>query len=192
MSVTEIKPGDILAFTGEGFVSALINLGSFGIPGIHASHVGIVAEHADRGLFVFESTMIFGGNRPCRITGKKQDGVRAVYLEDVFTRPGRIYHYPLRVALSPYARYRLAAHLESVLGVRYDIRGAARSGGFFLRSFFELLFKSDLTSIYCSELTDSAHSYAGVLESVRRFRSPNAFLRGERRQAVLLKPIRLK
>lgn len=195
MDATHIAPGDILAFSGHGFVSGLINLGTFALPGRGASHVGIVSESTQTtGLFMFESTMLFGPRTPCRLTGTTQDGVRAVYLEDALARKeGRIYHYPLRVAMSPYARYRLSVYLESVLGLRYDLRGAAHSGGFLLRNFFRFVRPSDLSRIFCSELTAAAHKNAGILDTKHPgFYNPNAFLRSERRQAILLKPMRIR
>jgi hypothetical protein len=44
MSMDTFKPGDILGFSGDTWVSATINLATYGIPYWHLSHVGIVAE----------------------------------------------------------------------------------------------------------------------------------------------------
>lgn len=192
MDWLNLKPGDIIAFSGKGALNAFINLATFGVPGVHASHVGIVAEYGDT-LYLFESTTVNAGGIPCRITGSIESGVRAAAIDDIIKRPGRIYHYPLRRTLTPFARYRLTRYLESMLGVRYDLRGAAKAGGFILRSLLSVLRPGNLSEIFCSELTGAAHDHAGVLDIPSPWiHSPNSFVRMERRNAVLLSPRRIK
>ena len=44
----EIKAGDIIGFSGDSWISALVNVATYGIPFWGLSHVGILG-HADDG-----------------------------------------------------------------------------------------------------------------------------------------------
>ena len=58
------KAGDIIGFSGDSWMSAGINMATYGIPFWSLSHVGIVGEH-DGELLLFESTEL--NKLPCAI-----------------------------------------------------------------------------------------------------------------------------
>ena len=62
----EVKAGDILGFSGRSWISAGINIATYGIPLWGISHVGIMAHSPDGKLRFFESTSL-DGDIPCEI-----------------------------------------------------------------------------------------------------------------------------
>lgn len=187
-----LRPGDLLSFNDGGLVSSLIALGSWGLPKITPSHVGIITEVGDRGLFLVESTTTFGGDTACRVTGRKGSGVRALFLEETLVRKGRIWHHPLRIPLTPFARYRLSEYLVAQLGKPYDLKGAIRSG-MMVRVLARILRKGSLDQMFCSELCAAAWAEAGIMQiGMASFYSPSALIRRSRREAISLAPRRLK
>jgi hypothetical protein len=187
----EIQAGDIIGFSGWNWISALINMGSFGIPFWSISHVGIMAEHNGK-LLLFESTTL--NTVPCEVTGKRISGSQAHPLEhNLQNYNGAIWHYPLYRPLFDHERLRLNEFLVSTIGRPYDAIGAFRSGGAGF-SWLESQFReADLHSLFCSEWCAAAHAEIGLFTTDNGSRwSPNHLTRRERRLGILRRPRRLK
>ena len=188
----DVEPGDIIGFSGESFISDLINVATYGTPRWGISHVGIMGEAKDGRLLLFESTTLDG--LPCEITGKPFFGTQAHLLDTVVkVYRGKVWHYPLYRSLYDNERRRLTDFLMGTIRIPYDEMGAFRSGGEGL-SWIESLFREqDLTKIFCSEWCCAAHTAIGIFrtDNVSRW-NPNRFVRTERRQGILLKPRRMK
>jgi hypothetical protein len=189
--MTQHKPGDVIGFSGRGWLSDAVNLCTYGIPRVSISHVGIVAK-AKGELYVFESTSI--GDIPCALLGKPIEGTQAHKLEDTVGRyDGSVWKYSLHRNLYPHESRRLSLYLLDTLGVEYDRLGAIRSAGVGL-SWAESLFREEnLTSIFCSEWVMSAISKTGIFptDNVSRW-SPNKMIRRLRRAGIIKRPERLK
>ena len=71
----DLKAGDVIGFSGNSWISALINIGTYGIPFWGISHVGVMAHAADGRLLLFESTTL--ENMPCEISGECFNGTQA-------------------------------------------------------------------------------------------------------------------
>jgi len=187
-----IQPGDIVGFSGECFISDLINVATYGVPRWGISHVGIMGEASDGRLLLFESTTLDG--LPCEITGAPFSGTQAHSFDAVVKAyQGKVWHYPLCRTLYENERQRLTQFLMETIHTPYDEMGAFRSAGIGL-SWIESLFREeDLTTIFCSEWCCAAHTAIGLFrtDNVSRW-NPNRFVRTERRQGILLKPRRLK
>lgn len=185
------NPGDILGFSGRGFVSDTINVLTYGIPRWSISHVAIIGDYEGR-LLLFESTTLDG--EPCAILRTPIHGVQSHEIEPrVAMYNGRVWHYPLVYRLVDWQSELLTNFLMSVLGVSYDELGAFRSGGFGFSFIESKLRPANLHSIFCSELVAASHSKINVFktDNVSRW-NPNLLLRRERRRQILRAPIRLK
>lgn len=190
----EVKAGDIIGYSGRSWLSAGINIATYGVPLWSISHVGIMAHAPDGRLLLFESTSL-DGKVPCAITGQPIHGTQAHPLEEmVRLYAGRAYHYPFYRQLYEYEDQRLTEFLVDTIGVPYDMTGAFRSGGVGL-SFMESLFRpANLTSIFCSEWVAAAYAVTGLhaTDNVSRW-SPNRLVRHLRYwHPLLCKPKRLK
>lgn len=213
----DFRPGDILGFSGDTWVSATINLATYGIPYWGLSHLGIVAEYNGeswpsgllfhgtelyingsletepfRGLLLFEST--FGCPMPCEIQGKVGSGAQAHNIKERIEQyGGKVWHYPLYRDLRPLESRRLTAFLLKHLGRNYDAIGALRAGGIGFSWLESRLRQEDLSSLFCSEYCAGAHKHIHLLDTDSASRwSPNLLTRVERRRGILLKPRRLK
>ena len=187
----EPKPGDIIGFSGNCWLSVGINLASYGIPFWSLSHVGIVGEHKGE-LLLFESTSL--SELPCAIQGKPVWGTQAHRLDGcVRAYRGKVWHYPLYRPLYAFESQRLSAFLLKYLGKDYDAIGAFRAGGIGWSWLESKLRRQDLTSLFCSEYCAAAHAHVGVFRTdhVGRW-SPNRLVRTERRRGILRRPWRLK
>ena len=129
-----IKAGDIIGFSGSSLVNDLINIGTWGIPRWHLSHVGIIVERNGELLF-FESTSLAPAGVKCVIQDKEVKGVQAHTIETMLQRPGKIWLYPLSRPLYRRENQRLLFSLVSKCntGKGYDLIGAGRAGGGLLR-----------------------------------------------------------
>lgn len=186
-----MKPGDILAFSGDRWLSTLINLFTYGIPGWSHSHVGVVANHGGD-LLLYESTIL--SDLPCAIRQEQVKGVHATLpMERIERYRGRLWHYPVYRPLYNFESERLSRFLDSQLGVAYDHIGAVRAGGLGWSWFESLIYPEDLSAIFCSELCAAAYREIGLMPTnhVSRW-SPNKLIRYLRRQGILLSPTRLK
>ena len=183
----EIQTGDIIAFSGRGWPSILINLFTYGVPFWHISHVGIIRRHQGE-LLLFESTTL--SDLPCVIQGRPFRGTQAVRLNDRLKEySGRAWHYPLYRQMFEAESERLNGFLADHIGIPYDYIGAVRSGGIGWSWLESLLHQEDLSYIFCSELCAAAHRQIGMLrtDNVSRW-NPNRFIRHERRERILRKP----
>lgn len=187
-----VKSGDIIGFSGDSFLSDVINVATYGLPRWGVSHVGIMGSASDGRLLLFESTTLT--ELPCEIAGTPFNGSQAHVLDDVIRNyRGKVWHYPLCRNLYGNESERLTQFLMDTVHIPYDEMGAFRSGGEGL-SWIESLFREEsLTTIFCSEWCCAAHRAIGVFctDNVSRW-NPNRFVRTERRRGILLKPRRLK
>jgi len=192
LDMNVVKPGDIVAFSGCSWISAAVNIGTWGIPLLGLSHVGIIA-HDDKGrLLIFESTSL--EDLPCVISEENFTGTQAHWLEDILrVYKGRAYHYPLYRPLYPNEDERLTQFLMETIHTPYDMMGAFRAAGVGLSWFESLLRPQDLSTIFCSEWVASALSVIGVYPTSNASRwNPNHLIRHLRWNGVLCKPRRLK
>jgi len=210
--MSTLRAGDLLGFSGSGWLSAGINLLSYGIPYWDIAHVGIVAEISDDvfpvwcgphvdcnvgrytrpGLYLFESTI--DHDISCKLCPGVTSGVQAHYPSDSVSRSrGKVWHYPLWRELRPLESRRLTRFLIHRLGTPYDTIGAFRSAGRGFSWLESLLRKEDLSGLFCSELCAAAHRHINLLatENISRW-NPNRLLRTERKQGILRKPGRVK
>jgi len=188
-----VKAGDIIGFSGRSWISAAVNVATYGIPLWSISHVGILANCPDGELRLFESTTL-DGEIPCEITGKPICGTQAHGLAFILNQyKGAAYHYPLYRPLYANEDDRLTEFLIDTIGVPYDAMGAFRSAGVGL-SWIESLFRGQsLTSIFCSEWVAAAYAVTGLhpTDNVSRW-NPNRLCRHLRGHDILCKPRRLK
>jgi len=192
LDMNVIKPGDVIGFSGRSWLSAGINLATYGIPLLGISHVGIMANASDGRFLIFESTSL--EDLPCEISGDIFTGTQAHKLDDILrVYKGRVYHYPLYRPLYPSESERLTQFLMETIHIPYDKMGALRAAGVGI-SWIESLFRpQDLSLIFCSEWLASALSVVGVFPTSNASRwSPNRLIRCLRWNGVLCKPRRLK
>lgn len=182
------RPGDIVAFGSPGFVSGVIKAVTLG----SVSHVGIISDHNGRPA-LYESTTLAAGSKPCVVQGKPVKGVQVHWLEEIASRPGKIWRYPIAKPLDSVEARRLKIFLVSQLGKDYDYAGALASGPRLIR-WSSWLFKDEsLSSIFCSELCAAA--YDRLLRFDIRTSSvynPNNMLRRMLRRGCVLEPQRIK
>ncbi len=186
-----MKPGDLIAFSGDSFVSDVINIGTYGIPRWSASHVGIMSNANGR-LLMFEATTLEG--LPCEILHKKFDGCQAHVLEDVLaTYKGKAWAYPLYRPLYASEEQRLTEFLMGMVGTPYSEVAAFRSAGLGFSWLESVLRPRDMRHIFCSELDAAAYSDIGLMpvSDPQRW-SPNHLVRYLRSKNVLLRSVRLK
>ena len=81
VSPDDIKAGDVIGFSGNSWISGLINIGTYGIPFWGISHVGIMAHAADGRLLLFECTTL--EDMPCEIAGECFNGTQAHTLDKI-------------------------------------------------------------------------------------------------------------
>lgn len=187
---TQFQNGDLIGFSGQGFVADGINLGSYGIPRWDICHIGIVCEH--EGVpYLWESSIV-NNDGPCEITNATNSGVQARHIGGTIQRPGKVWHYKLRTPLSSTETTVLQLKLLQLLGRPYDLRGAIRSGGFLLRILGMLMHREDVSTLFCSEMV------AHLLDEIKVFDtrnasgwSPNALVRNLFSDGVVLTRERL-
>lgn len=187
----QVRPGDIIGFSGSHWQSVFINCVTYGIPLWSISHVGIIGEHEGK-LLCFESTTT--NTVPCEVTGKCISGSQAHSLQhQIDTYCGRLWHYPLSRLLYHHERERLNTFLHGSIGLSYDSIGAFRAGGLGYSFVESQLREADLHSLFCSEWCAAAHAEIGIFatDNVSRW-SPNLLCRTERRMGILKKPRRIK
>jgi len=192
LDMNVIKPGDIIGFSGRSWISAAVNIGTWGIPLWGISHVGIMAHAADGRLLIFESTSL--GDLPCEISGESFAGTQAHRLEDILrVYKGRAYHYSLYRPLYPNEDERLTQFLMETIHTPYDMMGVFCAAGVGLSWFESLLRPQDLSTIFCSEWLAAALSVIGVYSTSNVSRwNPNHLVRKLRWNGVVCKPRRLK
>lgn len=189
---SNLRAGDIIGFSGDQWQSCVINVMTYGVPWWSLSHVGIMGEHPQHGLLLYESTTL--NDDPCVIQGKLFQGTQAHKLDTrLQSYRGKIWHYPVYRPLYRFERHRLNVYLNETIGKPYDEIGAFRAGGIgfsFLESF---AFETDLHAIFCSEWCAAAHAHIGLFSTDSPGRwNPNHFVRTERRKGLLVRPKRLR
>ena len=187
----EVKAGDVIGFSGDNWLSAGINLATYGIPFWSLSHVGILGEHKGE-LLLFESTLL--SNLSCVVQGKPVEGTQAHRLDEcIEAYGGKIWQYPLYRPVYPFESKWLSEFLLSYLGKKYDTIGAFRAAGVGWSWLESKLRRQDLSSLFCSEYCAAAHASIGVFQTdhVSRW-NPNRLVRTERRRGILLRPWRHK
>lgn len=190
-NLPELKPGDLIGFSGHNLVSATINLATYGIPFWHLSHVGIVGEH-DGELLLFESTTL--NETPCVIQRRQVAGAQSHRIASrIAGYRGKVWHYPLSRPLLPFEFNRLNKFLRRYIGRDYDTIGAFRAGGIGWSWIESKLHEQNLESLFCSEYCVAAHAHVGVFRTDHAGRwNPNRLCRTERHRGILLKPWRIK
>jgi len=202
MSYENMKPGDIIGFSGGSWISGGINVVTYGVPYWSISHVGIIGEDHRQDLLeltskpprllLFESTE-FPCGTPCEITGEPICGTQAHDCRWVVNQyKGSAWHYRLTRDLYPHERVRLSRYLNETCGTPYDVLGAMRSGGM-LFAWAEALFRTqNANKLFCSEWVAAASQNVGILQTASFSGwSPNYLCRYLRRQGWLHKPERL-
>ena len=185
------KAGDLVGFSGGGWLSAAINIATYGLPFFGLSHIGIIGSHEGE-LLLFESTSL--SRLPCLIQGKPVFGTQAHRLDDrVKVYKGKVWLYPLVTRLYDFESERLSKFLTAFIGKNYDAIGAFRAGGIGWSWLESKLRRENLESLFCSEYCAAAHANIGIFrtDNVSRW-SPNRLARTERRRGILRKPWRLK
>lgn len=186
----DFKPGDAVGFSGDGGISFVVNILSYGIPWWSISHLGILGEHEGE-LLLFESTTL--SNIPCKIQDRSVEGVQAVRLEDrVRKYAGKVFHYPLVDSLTDDENQQLYDFLHDQIGKEYDLIGALRAGGSLWAWAESHLREADLNFLFCSELVASSLHKVNRLEThnVSSW-SPNKLIRHGLKKKILQKPRRL-
>lgn len=186
----EFKDGDLVAFSGFGRSSVIVNLATYGVPFWSASHVGIIGTYQGERL-LFESTSL--SNIPCVVQGKAFKGVQAVRLQErLNTYVGRAWHYPLYRQLFGAEEMRLNEFLLEKIAIPYDLAGGMRSAGVGVSWLESRMRGEDLSLLFCSEYATAAHRRIGILQTDNASRwNPNKLIRYERSQKTLLRPGRI-
>lgn len=187
-----LRPGDVIGFSSHSPIDALINLATWGVPGIGISHVAIAAPHPEWAgqLLLYESTT--QSPLACAITGKSIEGVQAHRIDDRLSNyNGALWRYELERPLSPTKAACLGEYCGRMIGIPYDAVGAFRSRE--LTCVERWLFrKEDVSAVFCSEFAAAALRYTGELRSrnVSRF-NPNRLCRELVRRGVCKHPQRI-
>jgi len=181
-SLHSVQPGDVIGFSGRSWLSAGINISTFGIPFWGISHVGIVgyAHQALPSYSLFEST------------GKT--GVQSRNFDEaIMDYNGRVWLYQLSRPLFLHEMTRLMRRLKGLEGRPYDVPGAVRAGGAIWSLIQAVARGEDLTSLFCSEFVAEVLSYIGIFPTANASRwSPNHLVRKLRRMGIVNPPMRLK
>ena len=188
----DIKAGDVIGFSGNSWISGLINIGTYGIPFWGISHVGIMAHAADGRLLLFESTTL--EDMPCEIAGECFNGTQAHSLDKILKAyNGKVWHYPLCRPLYESEDKRLTEFLMATIHTPYDAMGAFRSAGIGL-SWIESCFREqDLHMIFCSEWVAAAYADIGIMPTANAARwNPNHLCRTLQRRELVFKPRRMR
>ena len=186
-----LRPGDILAFSGSGWKSDLINFATFGVPRFSVSHIGIVAEYQHEFL-LFESTTL--SDIPCRIQGVPIKGSQAQRVGPRLARyRGKVWAYKPFRPLYKHESERLTAFLVSGLGRPYDQVGAFRSGGVAFSWLESKIHAPNLASLFCSEWVAAALAEIGLLPTNHPSKwNPNRLIRFLTKKEFFKQPVRLK
>lgn len=186
-----LRPGDIIGFSGYNPASYFINLVTYGIPGWSLSHVGIVAEY-EGNLLIFESTD--EALDPCAVQGYPIAGTQAQWpVPRIQSYKGRVWHYPLVKPLRSWERRHLTEFLLRSVGRPYDRTGAVRAGAKVWSAIQGLLHDESIAALFCSEWVAAAHRHIERFDTKHIGTwSPNALVREETRRGILDERVRLK
>lgn len=156
------EPMDLIGFSSWSGCGVAINLCSLGIPFYHLSHVGIVARHPDHPWpLLCESTNLY--RKPCMVQDKLVDGVQWHKIGPrIRSYKGLVYHYQVRVPLTPGQQSMLSQFLKDMTGRSYDAFGALGARDTLLGWLARRGKVADLVSLFCSELVAAAGRKCGV------------------------------
>lgn len=189
---TFVEPGDVIAFTGNGWRNHVINVLTYGIPGWSISHVGLVGNLLKHpGPLLFETLMSPGP--PCVLRGESRTGAQVQRIEHYLDQDcGPIWHYKLYRPMYAHEKRRLHEILLKGLDTPYDLAGAVRSGGMLTAWVSALLRGEDKSAMFCSEWTADGLRGTGIFTTSNISRwNPNKLIRRARLAGVLRKPVRL-
>ena len=137
-----MKPGDVIAFSGDGFISSLIKWKAKS----DISHIGCLVEH-NNNLKLIESTTL-----------KKKHGVSYNSLLERYNNyKGSLYWFPLKcksynsLDIDTYTDF-----LNDQNGKGYDTLGAVLSA-------IIIYGKEDFSKMFCSELVCASYKVGGIL-----------------------------
>ncbi len=166
-----LKTGDIVLFSGRGFISRLIRLTTRS----RFSHVGLVLKfHGYDPVFLWESTAI--SNIKDAFSGKLKYGVQITLLSE------RIAHYEGECAIRQLGNYLIAPEQTAELNkLRRELkcRPYEKSKKELIKSAIDNFGsenKEDLSSIFCSELVAEAYQRLGLLNEDK---ASNEYLPGD-------------
>jgi len=190
--LANLRPGDIIGFSGANSTSDFINLVTYGVPRWSISHVGIVAEYPNHVNLIFESTTEAPDR--CPIQNAYVTGSQAQEIEPrVLHYKGRVWHYPLVKPLRSWESKALTRFLVASLGKRYDAAGAQLAGAKLWSYIHARLHAENQEALFCSEWVCAAHRYIERFDTPNISSwSPNALIREERRRGILHCRVRLK
>lgn len=200
----DLRPGDIIGFSGANSTSDFINLVTYGCPRWSISHIGVVAAYPKGSLdakwlpdgrsdvlLIFESTT--EAPDKCYIQNAFVTGSQAQLIEARASHyNGKVWHYPLVKPLRQWESKALTRFLVGGLGRRYDAAGAARAAAKLWAYVQSRLHPESQEALFCSEWVCAAHRYIERFDTTNLNWSPNALIREERRRGILGKAIRLK
>jgi hypothetical protein len=187
----DLRPGDIIGFSGANVISDCINLVTYGWPRWSISHVGIVATYPNDVLLIFESTT--EAPDKCYVQNAFVTGTQAQLIEPRISHyNGRVWHYPLVKSLRPWESKALTRFLVDGLGRRYDAEGAQRAAAKLWAYVQAQLHPESQEALFCSEWVCAAHRFIERFDTTNLNWSPNALIREEQRRGILGKAIRLK
>lgn len=187
--IAEAKTGDVIAWCGNSWLSASINMLTYGVPTLSVSHVGIVCQIGEDKL-VFES-LAHPVSR-CFVRGELVKGTQAHLIGETDINSGRVYLYPLSYRLYEHEARRLSFYLLGSVGKPYDVVGALRAGGWLTSLVSARLHREETSALFCSEWVASALCEIGVFQTgnVSRW-SPNRLCRVGRHIGVFKRPVRI-
>lgn len=190
-SLHNLKPGDVVGFSGHNIHSYIINLATYGWPRWHISHVGIVGDYEGQ-LLIFESTT--SAPDKCAIQHAYVTGSQAQRIKErVAHYNGSVWHYPLVKSLSLAESYRLTNFLIKNIGKPYDGPGSMMAGARLWADIQAFFHEESLAALFCSEWVAAAHRHIKRFDTdhVGKW-SPNRLIRTERKLGILASPGRLK
>ncbi len=175
--------GDLIGFSAYSLTGLIINLGSFRLPFIGLSHIGIVGNYLGRPR-LFESTSLNAS--PCLIQNRCVSGSQVQNLDTrIMPFKGRVYRIQPTRPLSTAQGKDLSAYLIDTVGKPYDYFGAERSGGKLWAQMHRLLHAESAASLFCSEWVALALREINVFHTGNASSwSPNSLYRELRRRDV--------
>jgi hypothetical protein len=161
---TQMKPGDIIAFSGKDIPAQVVKLATKS-QYVHIAIVAWVDQRAGQndGILIAESHIDI--SLPSVGTGDRRLGVQFQWLSDrLTTQPGPIWWIPLQTTLAPEGEGQLRHWLQLTeeQKVPYDFKQAIGVGLGALG--FGSLNREDDAAYFCSELVVRALQEAGVLD----------------------------
>ena len=188
----DIKAGDVIGFSGNTWISALINLGTYGVP------FGTSAMSASWPMPQTAGCCCSSPRRwrtcPVRFPGRASMAPRRTRWSKILKAyEGKVWHYPVYRKLYDHEEKRLTDFLMATIHTPYDAMGAFRAAGIGL-SWVESCFrKQDLHTIFCSEWVASAYADIGIMPTAYAGRwSPNHLCRALREKELVFRPRRLR